>query len=84
MSVKPCYFEKYSAKIEESESHDNHPIVEIEFCEKNVEQFIESINYNLQNLISEIGGNLGLTLGLSGMSFIEKAYELLKSVRMPS
>ena len=33
-----------------------------------VESTIESINYDLQSLISEVGGVLGLTLGLSGVS----------------
>ena len=75
-SVITCYFEKYSGKIEESkiisnETETEGSQVQIAFGEYHVEHVIESINYDLQSLISEVGGNLGLTLGLSGMSLIE-------------
>ena len=36
-----------------------------------VEYRISYVNYDLQSWISEIGGTIGLTLGISGLSLVE-------------
>ena len=47
---------------------DNRSKITMTFQDPIVESTIESISYDLQSLISEVGGVLGLTLGLSGVS----------------
>ena len=42
-----------------------------------VEYHIDSISYDMQSLIGEIGGTLGLTIGLSFFSFAEWFTETL-------
>ena len=46
----------------------NQTKINILFEDKVVEYNIAFLSYDLQSLISEIGGTLGLTLGFSGLS----------------
>ena len=43
-----------------------------------VEYNIDAISYDLQSLVGEIGGTLGLTIGLSFLSFSEYLIEIMK------
>ena len=43
-----------------------------------VEYNIDAISYDLQSLVGEIGGTLGLTIGLSFLSFSEYLIEFMK------
>ena len=73
-----CNTVKYFASIQEFDITDNdvkHSKVKIAFQDHDVEYFTTYINYGPQELICEIGGVLGLTLGasaLSMMGFLEK------------
>ena len=83
-SVIPCYFEQFFAKTEEITLKDNESwyasqvLIKFEHSPSVVEHVKESISYDLQSLISEVGGNLGLTLGLSGMSMIGLVTKIFK------
>jgi hypothetical protein len=44
----------------------------------NTEQVIESLEYDLVNLLSDAGGNLGLFLGLSCLSVLLAALKCMK------
>ena len=46
-------------------------VLEIQLKSSNVYTIKDSIAYDLQSLIGEVGGTLGLFLGLSTMSFID-------------
>ena len=46
-------------------------VVEIQLASPNVLTIKDSVAYDLQSLIGEVGGTLGLFLGLSTMSFID-------------
>ena len=48
-----------------------NPLIELVFATSIVEYNIDSISYDLQSLIGEIGGTLGLTLGLSFYSLLD-------------
>ena len=43
-----------------------------------VEYNIDAISYDLQSLVGEIGGTLGLTIGLSFLSFSEYLIQFMK------
>ena len=43
-----------------------------------VEYNIDAISYDLQSLVGEIGGTLGLTIGLSFLSFSEYIIQFMK------
>ena len=45
--------------------------LQIQFESTNVQNIEDSVAYDLQSLIGEVGGTLGLFLGLSTMSFID-------------
>ena len=47
------------------------PMIELIFASPIVEYNIDSISYDFQSLIGEIGGTLGLTLGLSIYSLLD-------------
>ena len=44
-----------------------------------MEYQIEEISYDLQSLIGEVGGTLGLTVGLSFLSIFEWIIDMAKS-----
>ena len=54
--------------------------VQIMYEDQEVEHYTSFINYDSINLISEIGGILGLTLGISALSmmnYVEKVFNCL-------
>ena len=51
--------------------HDTKAKLLIEMESSNVQTIQDSVAYDLQSLIGEVGGTLGLFLGLSAMSFVD-------------
>ena len=66
--VQACSQISYSLNLMQYDRVDNRSKITMTFQDPIVESTIESISYDLQSLISEVGGVLGLTLGLSGVS----------------
>ena len=60
---------------------ENQTVVCVTFETPQVEYQHTYINYDLLNLIGEVGGILGLTLGLSALTFFES---LLNSLQLMS
>ena len=54
--------------------------LKIQLESPNVQTIEDSIAYDLQSLIGEVGGTLGLFLGLSTMSFIDFILFILSKV----
>ena len=77
LSHQPCVYETYSSRVEESflDDENSSPQVKIEFSTSIVDRLVTDFAYDFQSLISEVGGALGLTLGLSGFSLIEAMYK---------
>ncbi len=62
-------------------TYDNNLSV-IYVCYQNpvVEYRISYVNYDLQSWISEIGGTIGLTLGISGLSLVDVVSEAMQNL----
>ena len=71
-----CRQSKYFLNMATYDS--NQTQVNILFEDKVVEYNIAFLSYDLQSLISEIGGTLGLTLGFSGLSLYNLVCLLFK------
>ena len=52
--------------------------VRIEFYKPIVEYYIEEISYDFQSLIGEVGGTMGLTVGLSFLSIFDWMLDYFK------
>ena len=65
-----CQSERFTFTLIEQPSNLNETKIKISFCTPEIKIFTTYIAYDLQNLVAEIGGVLGLTLGFSGMSLI--------------
>ena len=70
----PCVFTKYYKTVEKRGSKT--PQIHIKL-EASVDHLKSELNYDLQSLICEVGGALGLTLGLSGLSLIQNIFRIL-------
>ena len=71
--IPKCKRSIYKVDIKEGPKHEgsSHANVVIEFESPNVQNIVDTIAYDLQSLIGEVGGTLGLFLGLSTYSFVE-------------
>ena len=56
---------------EKTSYEENTNVVWITFSNPSVTNYHTYISYNLPNLIGEVGGILGLTLGVSALTFLE-------------
>ena len=65
-----CYHESYPL-IQTSSKTNNGPKIVLAYKDPIIEHHLSYISYNAQSLIGEIGGTLGLTLGLSGLSVLD-------------
>ena len=75
-----CKTTKYLASLQEFDTNNDFSTVQIMYEDQEVEHYTSFINYDSINLISEIGGILGLTLGISALSmmnYIEKVFNYL-------
>ena len=74
--IPPCYSTDYAQLEMASNQYQDEFKGKFEVNIQFRETFVESINmqssYDAQNLISEIGGIMGLFLGLSGLEFLLK------------
>ena len=67
-----CEMTRFTFKMrEESTFVENTNIVTIKFSNPEVAKYYTYINYDLPSLIGEVGGILGLTLGVSALTFLE-------------
>ena len=75
VDIPPCYATNF-AQLEMASQHKDNSQGEFEVWIQFRETFVETINmqssYDAQNLISEIGGIMGLFLGLCGLDFLLK------------
>ena len=62
---------KLDIKDEPKNEVSNHASLTIQLESPNVQSIVDTIAYDLQSLIGEVGGTLGLFLGLSTYSFVE-------------
>ena len=75
-----CKTTKYLASLQEFDTNNDFSTVQIMYEDQEVEHYTTFINYGSLSLISEIGGILGLTLGISALSmmnYIEKVFNFL-------
>jgi len=75
-----CKTTKYLASLQEFDTTKKVSKVQIMYEDQEVEHYTTFINYGSLSLISEIGGILGLTLGISALSmmtYIEKVFNCL-------
>ena len=70
LDLPSCYDESYTLKAANSKSRMGPKII---FFYHNpiIEHHFSYVSYDAQTLIGEIGGTLGLTLGLSGLTVID-------------
>ena len=57
---------------------NNQSVIYVRYQNPVVEYRISYVNYDLQSWISEIGGTIGLTLGISGLSLVEVISDAIK------
>ena len=70
--IQSCHRAKYDFDLREIYlKNQNHTTLKIMMFDPIVEYSIDFISYDFQSLIGEIGGTLGLTIGLSFFSFAE-------------
>ena len=68
-NVEQCHKTKYDMEIVTYDN--NQTVLYVRYQNPVVEYRISYVNYDLQSWISEIGGTIGLTLGISGLSLVE-------------
>ena len=70
-----CKMTRYVSKLQIVKSWRNRSTVWISFENPEVIFYNSYITYDLFNLISEIGGTLGLTLGASALTLMESLFQ---------
>ena len=79
-----CYTEKYFATMQEFDITDGrdmkHSFITISYQDHDVQHFTTHINYGSSELICEIGGVLGLTLGASALSTMGYIQIIFKTI----
>ena len=82
LSQPVCHKTKFSLSLREFErKDDNFSTFTIAFQDSEIEHHVTRISYDIFSLIGEIGGVLGLTLGLSVFSIIGSCVESLTVFR---
>ena len=77
-SRQPCQHVKYFITLFDKEIEDNSSsIIKIQLSDAIVEYGIEEISYDLQSLIGEVGGTLGLTIGLSFLAISDWFFKFI-------
>ena len=87
--IKSCLQARYSFDLREQnisfvgiKGTIQNTIIRMVLRDPIVEYNIDSISYDLQSLIGEVGGTLGLTIGLSFFSFAEWVIDLINYLTM--
>ena len=70
-TLLPCKRSIYKLAIKETSEEVDQNYLAIELDSPLVQKVIDSYSYDLQSFVGEVGGTLGLFLGLSVFSFIE-------------
>ena len=78
VSAEPCYYETYKAQFIHEANTQNASQIKLKYERMIMDHVKEYISYDGQSLFSEIGGAMGLCLGVSGLSL----YEFLASTVM--
>ena len=68
--VQACVQTKFSVAVDKSVDNDNSLFV-VTYGDPMVERHSGFISYDQWSLIGEVGGVLGLTLGVSGLSILQ-------------
>ena len=71
VSAEPCYYETYKAHFIHEANTQNASQIKLKYERMMVDHVKEYISYDGQSLFSEIGGTMGLCLGISGRSLYE-------------
>ena len=72
--IPSCNRTIYRVEIEKDQDSnwgENKASLKIQLESPNVQKIVDTYSYDLQSLIGEVGGTLGLFLGLSTYSFVE-------------
>ena len=64
----------------ETEFMNNESKLEIQLENPNVLTIVDSYTYDIQSFVGEVGGTLGLFLGLSIFSFVEFIEYILRKI----
>ena len=75
-----CFSETYTTTTERKSSGRNYTLLYL-YMYPQVQLYNTFVSYDLLNLISEIGGLLGLTLGLSVVSCFEPIENIIKFIK---
>ena len=80
MGTELCKSTMYYTKVISTDNFHLNPKMKIRlsFETNEVKHYNTYISYDLQSFISDVGGVLGLTLGISGISFIEYLLDLFE------
>ena len=82
LSTSVCETTKFSLSLQEYEMpKDSAPTFSISFQDPEIENHHTRISYDVLSLIGEIGGVLGLTLGLSVFSFVGSCISIFQSIK---
>ena len=81
-SIQSCTHIDYILSVSSDIGTKNPSIIGIEFYKPVVEYHIEEISYDFQSLIGEVGGTMGLTVGLSFLSIFEWILDLFKNYKI--
>ena len=75
-----CNYTNYFLEVEDI-SGQKFATVIYEYKQHIIEYHTSYISYDIQSLISEVGGTLGLTLGLSGLSIVDIMTKSMKKLK---
>ena len=74
-----CIHKGYTLSVKRESRLNKFARIHVIFSNPIVEYVIEEVSYDLQSLIGEVGGTMGLTVGLSFLSIFEWALDLVKN-----
>ena len=78
----PCSMKKYTMSDLDLAHNLNVTRIKINFEDPSVEYLTSYVNYDIQNLVGELGGTIGMFLGFSCLSvtkyLIQKSLRILK------
>ena len=80
-STQSCTHIDYKVHVSKNMESNIASQIGIMFYKPVVEYHIEEISYDFQSLIGEVGGTMGLTVGLSFLSIIEWIIDLFKKYK---
>ena len=82
-AIPSCNRTIYKVEIQKDQDSnwaENKAYLKIQLESPNVQKIVDTYSYDLQSLIGEVGGTLGLFLGLSTYSFVEFIEYLIKKL----